>query len=188
MLLSSGRGWEQQKHRGKATALFFIPYFQLPHPTGSAWGSCLLEMGNPNFTGAGMVSDSVVLKWWLAFLHTAPALCFISCVVFPYLLFFSKQGTLSSFFALAMCLTECVLFRDSEVVAFPGRNPRYPIEVMINGTNHAATAHCRRSRSTHQEPWTFELALSVPPIVGTEFIQSLPGKKNNLYNPNTNYK
>lgn len=133
-------------------------------------------MGNQNLTcwngirqcGAKMMTciSAHCISAWFCFL------CGLSLSTF-----FAKQGTLSSFCALPTCLTECVLFQDAEVVAFPGRNPRYLIEVMTNGANHAATAHCRRSRSTHQEPWTLELALSVPPTVGTEFIQYLPGKK-----------
>lgn len=46
---------------------------------------------------------------------------------------------------------------------------------MTSGANHAATAHSGKSRNTHQEPRTLELALSVLPTAGTEFIQYLPG-------------
>lgn len=90
--------------------------------------------------------------------------------------FFAKQATLCSFYTLPICPT-VFLPQDAKVVAFPGRNQRYLIEVMTNSTDCEATAHSRRTRSTYQEPGTLELALSVLPTVGTEFIQYLPGKK-----------
>lgn len=87
MLLSSGQRWEQQKHRGKATALVFIACLQLPHPTGSAWGSCLLEMGNPNLTcwngigqpGAKMmtcVSAHCISAWFYFLCGLSLSTCF----------------------------------------------------------------------------------------------------------------
>lgn len=190
MLLSSGQGWEQQKRTGKATALFFIPCFQLPHPTGSAWDTCMLEMGNPNLMCWNGIGQSGAKTMTCISARCIRSKFYFLSGLFLSTVFCQAKHPMFLLYITTVPYRACTLFlpQDAKVVAFPGRNQRYLIKVMTNGTNHAATAHCRRSRSTHQEPWTLELALSVLPTVGTEFIQYLPGKKNNLYKTNTNYK
>lgn len=124
----------------------------------------------------GMTLDNLVLKWWLAFLHTAPALRFISSLISSHVHLYLLSKASEIPFRHYKCAFQGLYSFSSlrcSSCNFPRMNWRYLIKVKTSDVNRTATAHCRRSRGAFQEPCTLELALSVLPIPGTEFTQYL---------------
>lgn len=170
-----GKAGNSKKYMGKPLPCF-IPCFQLSHPTGSAWDSCW--RWTAQILRIGTALGNLVLKWWLASLHTAP-------VLFPawsHLHLCLLRLHLCTINALYRVCTPFLL-QDAEVAAFPGWTQRYwslsqqcqpcsscPLQkrqMCMLGTMHTWAGTISSSNCWH---WIHSV---------------LKREKNNLYKPNT---